>query len=227
MNCFKLLASIIIFFLISIKLSHSADKVVVMDLDSLLEKTNYGKKIINDLNLIDENNLKSLKKIEKKIKLKISQKQNFIEYSELGLKYIKDISRIIKKNTGGILLIDYGYTQKKMKNTLQAVSNHKFANILDNIGSADITHNINFDLFEKFIKQLKGLETNLTTQKKFLLSMGIKHRAEIISKNQSFLKKADIYYRLNRLIDQKQMGNLFKVMLIKNKKNKFKLGFKD
>ena len=66
MNCFKLLASIIIFFLISIKLSHSADKVVVMDLDSLLEKTNYGKKIITDLNLINENNLKSLKKIEKK-----------------------------------------------------------------------------------------------------------------------------------------------------------------
>ena len=55
--------------------------------------------------------------------------------------------------------------------------------------------------------------------------MGIKERAEIISKNQNFSKKADIYYRLKRLIDEKQMGNLFKVMLIKNKKNKFKLGF--
>ena len=40
-----------------------------------------------------------------------------------------------------------------------------------------------------------------------------------------FLKKADIYYRLERLIDEKQMGNLFKFMLIKNNKNKFKLGF--
>ena len=48
--------------------------------------------------------------------------------------------------------------------------------------------------------------------------MGIKERAEIISKNQNFLKKADIYYRLKRLIDEKQMGTLFKVMLIKNKK---------
>ena len=55
--------------------------------------------------------------------------------------------------------------------------------------------------------------------------MGIKQRAEIISRNESFLKKADIYYRLNRLIDEKQMGNLFKVMFIKNKKNKFKQGF--
>ena len=70
-----------------------------------------------------------------------------------------------------------------------------------------------------------GLKNNLTTQKDFLIKMGIKERAEIISKNQNFLKKADIFYRLNRLIDKKQMGELFKVMLIKNQKNKFKLGF--
>ena len=36
-----------------------------------------------------------------------------------------------------------------MKNTLQAVSNHKFSNILNNIGKSDITHNINFNLFKK------------------------------------------------------------------------------
>ena len=55
--------------------------------------------------------------------------------------------------------------------------------------------------------------------------MGIEQRAEIISKNQNFLKKADIYYRLKRLTNEKQMGNLFKVMLIKKQKNKFRLGF--
>ena len=76
-----------------------------------------------------------------------------------------------------------------------------------------------------FIKSQKGLESNITTQKKFLLKMGIKERAEIISKNQDFSKKADIFYRLDRLINEKQMGNLFKVMLIKNKNNQFKIGF--
>ncbi len=55
--------------------------------------------------------------------------------------------------------------------------------------------------------------------------MGIRERAEIISRNLNFSKKADIFYRLQRLTDEKQMGKLFKVMLIKNKKNKFKLGF--
>ena len=168
----------------------------------------------------------NMKKIEKKINLKISDNQNFIEYSELGLDYLRNITKIIKKNTGGLLLIDYGYNEKKMKNTLQAISDHKFAKILENIGNADITHNINFDFFRRIIKKIGGLQSNLTTQKEFLLQMGINERAEIISKNQSFLKKTDIYFRLKRLVDEKYMGKLFKFMLIKNQNNKFKLGFK-
>ena len=167
----------------------------------------------------------NMKKFEKKINYRISKNQNFIEYSETGINYLREIFQKIKKNTGGMLLIDYGYSEEKMKNTLQGISNHKFTNILDNIGNSDITHNINFNLFKKIVKQSGGLKDNLTTQKDFLIKMGIKQRAEIISKNQSFLKKADIYYRLKRLIDDRQMGNLFKVMMIKNVSNKFKLGF--
>ena len=166
-----------------------------------------------------------IKKFEKKIDFKISKNQDFIEFSEMGLDYLAKISKFIKKNSGGLLLIDYGYTDKKMKNTLQAISNHKFANILDDIGNVDITHNISFELFRKFTNQMGGLKSNITTQKKFLTKMGIKQRAEIISQNLNFSNKADIYYRLNRLIDEKHMGNLFKVMFIKNKKNNFKLGF--
>ena len=166
-----------------------------------------------------------IKKIERRLNFKISQNQNFIEYSEFGFDYLKNISNIIKKNTGGLLIIDYGYLEKKMKNTLQAVSNHKFANILDNIGGVDITHNINFELFKKFTQKLGGLDNNLNTQKNFLIKMGIKERAEILSRNKNFSKKADIFYRLNRLIDEKQMGTLFKVMFIKNKEIKFNLGF--
>ena len=55
--------------------------------------------------------------------------------------------------------------------------------------------------------------------------MGIQQRAEIISKNLDFSKKADIYFRFKRLTDENQMGNMFKVMLIKNQKNKFKLEY--
>ena len=167
----------------------------------------------------------NMKKFEKKIGYNISKNQKFIEYSLVGVSYLKKITDIIKKNSGGLLIIDYGYMEKKMKNTLKSISNHKHSNVLENIGKSDITHNINFYLFKKIIDQLGGLKGLITTQGSFLVKLGIKNRAEIISQNQSFSKKADIYYRLKRLIDEKEMGNLFKVMFIKKKNNKYKLGF--
>ena len=112
-----------------------------------------------------------------------------------------------------------------MRDTIQSVSKHKFTNILKNIGDSDITYHINFHLFKEIIKQIGGLKSNLTSQRKFLIKMGIFQRAEIISKKESFLRKTDIYYRLKRLVDKNQMGELFKVMFITNKRNKFKLGF--
>ena len=82
-------------------------------------------------------------------------------------------------------------------------------------------------MLKKITKKLNLKVAGLATQKYFLTKLGIIQRAEIISKNLQFSKKADIYYRLKRLIDNKFMGELFKVMFITKKNNKFKLGFKN
>ena len=47
----------------------------------------------------------------------------------------------------------------------------------------------------------------------------------MLGSGKYFSKKADIYYRLKRLVDEKEMGNLFKVMFIKKRNNKYRLGF--
>ena len=166
-----------------------------------------------------------IKELEKNLNFEISKNQNIIEYSPEAFKYLKNICNIIQGNGGGMLIIDYGNLNPKMHETLQAVNNHKYSNVLENIGDSDITYNINFGLFQKFTSQFYNLDSILTSQKKFLTSMGILQRAEIISKNIPFSKKTDLFYRVRRLIDKKQMGELFKVMLIKNIKNKFKIGF--
>ena len=62
----------------------------------------------------------------------------------------------ISKLSGAILLIDYGYLNSKMHETLQAINNHKYSNVLENIGNSDITYNINFNLFQKFTEQFQG-----------------------------------------------------------------------
>tara|TARA_B100000686_G_C16726071_1_gene937861 strand:+ start:98 stop:1141 length:1044 start_codon:yes stop_codon:yes gene_type:complete len=167
----------------------------------------------------------NIKKFEKKTGIKFSNGQNFIEFSPLTFLIIKQISNIINKQNGGMLIIDYGYINKKMHNTLQAVKDHKKTNILNEINNSDITHKLNYKYIEKIIKKFNLKLNGVATQGKFLTNLGIIQRAEIISKNLTFSKKADIYYRLKRLIDKKQMGELFKVMFASNKKINFKLGF--
>jgi cyclopropane-fatty-acyl-phospholipid synthase len=166
-----------------------------------------------------------MQKFEKKIKFKISYKQTFIEYSPLATKYLKTTINKIKLNNGGILIIDYAYLQREMKNTLQAVSNHKYCDVLKSFRNSDITYNLSFNLINMIIKKLAPCSSMSTTQKKFLTKLGILERAEMLSKNMSFSQKADIFYRIKRLIDENQMGHLFKVMFITNNKNKFNLGF--
>ena len=166
-----------------------------------------------------------MQKFEKEIKFKISYKQTFIEYSPLTTKYLQTIIKKIKLNNGGILIIDYAYFENEMKNTLQAVSKHKYCDVLKGFRNSDITYNLSFNLINKIIKKLGPCSSLSTTQKKFLTKLGILDRAEILSKNMPFIEKADIYFRVKRLINEREMGNLFKVMFIKNNKNKFKLGF--
>ena len=80
-----------IFFLLFsiISNSYSDDKIKFIDLDSMLEKTTIGKKIINDLNILNNNNLESLKPKEDIIKNKqneINIQKNIISNDELKIK---------------------------------------------------------------------------------------------------------------------------------------------
>ena len=53
-------------------------------------------------------------------------------------------------------MIDYGYLDTKIKNTIQAIKDHKFSNILENIGVSDITYNLNFNLFANYIHKFEN-----------------------------------------------------------------------
>ena len=180
---------------------------------------NHPKKAVFNEEKID------IEKIEKHLNFEISENQKVIEYSPETFKYLRTICDLVQRYDGGMLVIDYGYADSKMRETLQAINNHKYSNILENIGDSDITYNINFFSFEQFINQFNEVNSIFTNQKNFLTRMGITQRAEMISKNLAFSKKTDLFYRIKRLIDEKQMGELFKVMLIKKKRNNFRTGF--
>ena len=82
----------------------------------------------------------------------------FIEYPKLGLIELDKIVKKINEQTGGILLIDYGYLNIINKSTLQAVMKNKkmdINNLFKNLGESDITSLVNFSLLEEYFKKKK------------------------------------------------------------------------
>ncbi len=150
---------------------------------------------------------------------------NTIEYPLEAIKFINAIAKKINKFDGGLLTFDYGYTTKKNQNTLQSIQKHKYTNIFLMPNRSDITSHLNLNLFNKILKKNNLDVEKIVTQNEFLKKMGILERANILSRKMTFKQKANMFYRLKRLLDYKEMGSLFKVLFAKKKGNKFSLGF--
>jgi len=150
---------------------------------------------------------------------------NTIEYPLVALKFLEAIAKKINKFDGGLLTFDYGYTAKKNQNTLQSVKKHKYTNLFSMPHHSDITSHLNFKLFHKILKKNNLNVKKITTQNEFLKKIGILERANILSEKMTFKAKANMFYRLKRLLDYKEMGSLFKVIFAQKKDGKFSLGF--
>ena len=143
----------------------------------------------------------------------------------MGFKELDPIIKKIKKLSGGILLIDYGFIKNSNESTLQSVKAHKKNKLFNNIGKADITSLVNFNLLKEYFFK-NNLDVNkITTQGLFLKKIGILNRAEILSKKMNFKEKSDLYIRLQRILSPKQMGELFKVVFAYKNKKKISIGF--
>ena len=141
---------------------------------------------------------------------------NILEVSKSREKYFEKICKHIKRVGGQIIIIDYGYLEKPKNFTLQSLYNNKKSNILDNIGRQDITSLVDF---KKLIQISNFHKLNIkeyTTQREFLIKNGIYQRAAKICKNSSAMEIKLINHGLQRIIDKKNMGGLFKVLVVSN-----------
>ncbi len=153
------------------------------------------------------------------------KKLKFIEFPKKGLIELNPIIKKINKLSGGILLIDYGYLNSNNSNTIQAVmGNKKISNetMLKNLGKADITSLVNFNLLKEYFLKNNLKVKKVVTQRFFLERMGIIERAHILEKKRTNEGQKYVKETLSRLLEEKQMGSLFKVIFgYKNKNNNF------
>ena len=171
-------------------------------------------------NKLDKAQIKSFKTL-KKLK--------FVEYPKKGFLELNPIIKKISKLSGGILLIDYGYLNGNNSNTIQAVMDNKkisMKSMLSNLGKADITSLVNFNLLREYFIKNNLKVKKIVTQKFFLERMGIIERAQILEKKMTNKQQRYMSHTLARLLEEKQMGKLFKVIFGYKNKNDDYFGFK-
>jgi NADH dehydrogenase [ubiquinone] 1 alpha subcomplex assembly factor 7 len=147
-------------------------------------------------------------------KIKVKSDDNIVELSPIRESFVRDICVLLKKNKGTAVFIDYGHTESGAGDTLQAVKNHRFVPVLENIGEADLTSHVDFSALRRVAAENGMNCRTLATQGEFLRSFGVEHRAEVLMRNASNIQKEDIQTALNRLIGTEEMGDLFKVMIL-------------
>ncbi len=125
------------------------------------------------------------------------------EHSFAAINFMNDLSATLREHGGIGLIIDYGYAEPQFKDTLQAIKNHKYSEVLKDVGKSDITALVNFCALENCAKNM-ALNTSLITQRDFLLSLGIEERRKILKDESA----------INRLIDKDKMGEIFKCLII-------------
>ena len=175
---------------------------------------------------INETFIKSSKKDISQIKsFKTLRKLKFLEYPKKGFLELNPIMKKINKLSGGILLIDYGYLKSDNSNTLQAVMDNKkisMQDVFNNLGKADITSLVNFNLLKEYFEKNKLKVKKIVFQKFFLERMGIIERVRYLEKKMTREQQKYMSDTLDRLLSEKEMGNLFKVIFgYKNKNNNF------
>ncbi|EGG15384.1 DUF185 family protein [Cavenderia fasciculata] len=143
-----------------------------------------------------------------------------VELGVAGLGISQKIALRIAEHSGAALFIDYG-KDKILNNSLQAIRNHKFVDILDKPGSADLSTWVDFSAIRKCIKHLKKDVTSVgpVDQGIFLKEMGAEHRLQrLVGKIDEKSKIEELAKSYHKLVSPDEMGTTYKVITILDKK---------
>lgn len=141
-----------------------------------------------------------------------------IEQSLEIIQFFTSIVNLVKKNSGAMLIVDYGYNispnlrhSNQYQDTLQALLKHNYIDIFCKIGLTDLTAHVDFASLIRILEKNFIDDYNFYTQADFLLKYGIEIRRNLLIKKNPDLKDI-IDKQYERLVSSNFMGSLFKVL---------------
>lgn len=123
------------------------------------------------------------------------------------------IGKRLSRHSAALLAIDYGHVASACGDTLQALSQHQYANVLDAPGDADLTAHVDFQALGEALAAAGAAVLPPMTQGAFLLAMGLREREAALKRNADARGRLQIAAQAQRLAAEGQMGHLFKVLV--------------
>ncbi len=137
---------------------------------------------------------------------------NVLEWSPARSEAAAEIGTRLKSHPGAALIVDYGHFVSAPGDTLQAVTQHKHVPIIEAPGECDLTSHVDFEALARALRQGGAAVWPGITQRAFLLAMGLEARTEALAARADKRMAGVLQRTMSRLVDQSQMGHLFKVL---------------
>ncbi len=135
------------------------------------------------------------------------------ETSPAGLRIMHTLADRLAGQGGAALIIDYGHMETMPGETLQAVQDHRFADVLEAPGEQDVTAHVDFAALGRTAVNARARVHGPVTQSAFLNALGLPMRADRLAAGATNdTQAAAVISGAGRLVDSTQMGMLFKVL---------------
>jgi NADH dehydrogenase [ubiquinone] 1 alpha subcomplex assembly factor 7 len=135
-----------------------------------------------------------------------------VEVSPASQRLAGLIGQRCSSTSSAALFIDYGPTESGIGDSFQALRRHRYHDPLLAVGDADLTAHVDLAALCRAGAAAGCRTFGPLPQGDFLRVLGIETRAQMLAKHQAPSVVAEIDASLHRLIDAKQMGNLFNVI---------------
>jgi NADH dehydrogenase [ubiquinone] 1 alpha subcomplex assembly factor 7 len=137
-----------------------------------------------------------------------------VEISPAGLAAAGEIGRRLAQHGGAALLVDYGYGEGQGW-SLQAVRGHaRVENPLIEPGLVDLSAHVDFARLSRAAAERGARPYGPVSQGAFLDALGIRLRAQRLTRDADADGRAGIERALARLLDPEEMGTLFQALAL-------------
>jgi NADH dehydrogenase [ubiquinone] 1 alpha subcomplex assembly factor 7 len=137
-----------------------------------------------------------------------------VEVSPAGRALVAAIAERIAAQGGAVLIIDYGAPASGTGDTLQALRRHERVDALAAPGESDLTAHVDFAALARAARAAGAAAYGPIPQGLFLTRIGIAARAAMLLRAATPAQARDIATASARLIDEAQMGTLFKALAL-------------